>query len=316
MLTRALLTYRMHRFEVTAATGLLALVALASMYYAPGLEAAIPDSCATPREPACLEAFQAFWGIGRDSQWLRGATMGVVGVLAGVILGVPVVARELELRTVSLAWSLAGDRRRWLLQRFIPVLGLAAVMLAIAAAAEGWLHAAGLEPRQGPDMDWLGAQGPTFFGRGIMALGLALLVGALIGRTLPAFLVAGSLALLLVLLAAPVLQRDVSRRLAVWVERPYKDECEFEDVGLYLERWTSRITLPDGTTFHDEEEFYERCYEAGEVRRQRDAAVLSVLVTPTESLRDIEWFETAVGIAFGGVAMLLTFPVVQRRRAG
>ena len=43
---------------------------------------------------------------------------------AGLFLGVPVVARELERGTARLAWSLAPSRMRWYLARLLPLLVL------------------------------------------------------------------------------------------------------------------------------------------------------------------------------------------------
>ena len=78
---------------------------------------------------------QRFWDVeGGGSGYLRIALTVAPGVL-GIILGVPIVARELEMRTTALAWSLTPSRSRWLLARFLPMLLVGVVGLGIT----GWL---------------------------------------------------------------------------------------------------------------------------------------------------------------------------------
>ena len=54
---------------------------------------------------------------------------------AGLFLGVPVVARELERGTARLAWSLAPSRMRWYLARLLPLLVLLAIVTFLAGIA-------------------------------------------------------------------------------------------------------------------------------------------------------------------------------------
>lgn len=107
----------------------------------------------------------------------------------GVILGAPLVAREIEGRTAQLAWSLSGSRVAWLLRRiaFIMLFGLA--LLAILAVIAEVLAAAILPDRSlGEDFSWFGRRGLPVVARGVGAIMVGVLVGALIGRVLPALL--------------------------------------------------------------------------------------------------------------------------------
>jgi hypothetical protein len=66
------------------------------------------------------------------------ASFAKVGALAtpfvlGLFLGVPLVAREIEGRTTSIAWTLSGSRRRWLVHRAAPVV----VIVVLAALLVG-----------------------------------------------------------------------------------------------------------------------------------------------------------------------------------
>ena len=52
----------------------------------------------------------------------------VFPVVAGLLAGGPIVARELESGTARLAWSLGPSRLRWFVQRAVPI--LASVLVA------------------------------------------------------------------------------------------------------------------------------------------------------------------------------------------
>ncbi|MEZ4597402.1 MAG: hypothetical protein R3C32_11630 [Chloroflexota bacterium] len=108
--------------------------------------------------------------------------LNVVPVLIGIILGVPVVGRELELRTAGFSWALTASRSRWLMARLVPMALVGVVALGVLALAGRYLF----------DAIWLGRYGPELTegrhgGRGAGAAGLAafgvgLLLGALVGR--------------------------------------------------------------------------------------------------------------------------------------
>jgi hypothetical protein len=105
------------------------------------------------------------------------------------LVGVPVVARELEARTAPIAWSLHPSRTRWLIGQLTPILvlvGLAAAALAIAAAA--WEHDWDVWGGRGPDVTHIGHYGAGLLARMFGAFGVGVAVGALLGRQLPAFL--------------------------------------------------------------------------------------------------------------------------------
>jgi hypothetical protein len=115
--------------------------------------------------------------------------------LAGLVLGVPLVAAEVENRTAQLAWWLDPSRWRWLLVRVVVIGALLAGLLALPALA-GDVLARALVPRFEAETivaHDLGSRGAVFVGRGILTFALAILVGLVIGRVLPG-LVAGGLA--------------------------------------------------------------------------------------------------------------------------
>jgi hypothetical protein len=121
-------------------------------------------------------------------------SLAVLPLAAGVILGVPLLAREIEHGTARIAWPLARSRVRWLALRLAPVAVIGIVLVAVPALA-GQTLARSEWPVISPDANFEG-----YGERGIppvIRFGLAFvasaLVGVSIGRQLPAVLVAGLL---------------------------------------------------------------------------------------------------------------------------
>lgn len=200
---RILLVWKQHRFEVaiTVAIGLLVLVGS----IVEGLRlngVSIPAGCDThaalyvqqgwagspPFTPACLAASAQWMGI------KNGILMHVVPTLPwilplffGVLLGAPLVAREVETGTAPLSWALAGSRRRWLAWRMVAMLIVLVPLLLALGLASDFLDAAifrGMNP-------W--ASFIDYAGRGVILVfwGLAAFAGTvalstLSGRTLVA----------------------------------------------------------------------------------------------------------------------------------
>jgi hypothetical protein len=139
-------------------------------------------------EAACQAAMSDYYGAENlGSTLLNLAWAAPFGM--GVILGAPVVAREIDGGTAELAWSLSLSRAGWLLRRitFIAIFGLA--LLAILAVTSELLAAAILPDRTlGEDFVWFGRRGLPVVARGVGAIMIGVLVGALIGRVLPAVL--------------------------------------------------------------------------------------------------------------------------------
>jgi hypothetical protein len=131
---------------------------------------------------------ESFWPLTSQANLIRVA-LTIAPALLGLILGVPVVARELELRTASFSWALTPSRWRWLLARFLPMLLIGVVGLTVVAWAGTTLFGALWLGRYGPDLTEIAGQGLALVVRGLAAVAVALLIGALVGRTMPALLI-------------------------------------------------------------------------------------------------------------------------------
>lgn len=190
------LTLRLHRFGIIG-TSLAALgaAALASWYavridsFPDAVRCAALAQAASPTE-ADLIACRTFFALTEEASRVAGA-MAFLPILAGLFLGVPIVAQELDRGTAALAWWLEPSRSRWLLQRALPIAGLAVLVWLVAGVALDQLEArllAGVDPAA--SFHHYGLRGPLVAARAILFLGCGVIVGALLGRTLPSLLVA------------------------------------------------------------------------------------------------------------------------------
>jgi hypothetical protein len=122
-------------------------------------------------------------------------------VLVGVLVGAPLVARELEQRTQLVAWTQSVTRRRW----YTTKVGVLAAGLAVAGLLAGLandrlqvaLTRGGLTSSRWP---WFFSIDIAFAAEAVLAFALAVAMGAWLRRTLPAIGAAlvGFLALFLV----------------------------------------------------------------------------------------------------------------------
>ena len=348
MLRSVWLTYRLHRFEdpVLGTAGGAAGHRHLAGQQADDRPEHLQHLLAAERERGLRlaplrRAHAALLGTPEGSASYARIGLAVLPPLVGLFLGVPVVAREIELRTTDLAWSLALRRSRWLLTRLLPMLAFA--LVALRGPGSSWarrLFSAIAVGRAvtGPDRGRLAgpdAGRPAAF----MALGIGVLVGALVGRTMPALLVAA-----IVVLAlergrdAHVQGNDRASHTRVWVTqnnegwrdgvgpiayldfgnfdparpgKPASPGCasmttrlqalDLQICGAYPD--TAADDSPEANAFND-------CQRRFETEHQWSLEV------PASAYPVFQNVETILGFLIGGVALLLIFPVVARRRPG
>jgi hypothetical protein len=175
----------MHRADAAVIATLLAAVAvwlipaevrMAHAFAQAGCGVANTASC--PLGAAIAERFLG---------WLLATRFLVfVPVLAGVFLGVPLVAREVEQGTHRLVWTQSVTRARWFWSQTAAVLALTVA----ASSALAWLTTWALKPAV---LDPVGGTFGMFDVRGVapvaysvFALALGVALGAAIGRVIPA----------------------------------------------------------------------------------------------------------------------------------
>jgi hypothetical protein len=229
MRTTLRLLLKTHRFEVVAIVLACVVLAGADLFLANQLDAAaLPAACvfvpgSGPQPPAAGSAQDLDCQARNDAlDSIQGRVTEALGfgaalpVLAGILLGVAVVGRELETGTASLAWTLGRSRTRWFVTRCLALAAILGVALALPALAANMLEGA-RQPLADPGSSFAdgGVRGSVFVLRGVMAFGVGLVAGALIGRQLPALIVALALALV-VLVGFEAGVGSWKMALAVW----------------------------------------------------------------------------------------------------
>jgi hypothetical protein len=337
-LTWARLSYRQQKWElllvVIGVVGLTAgMLWFASTLGAlrdasPECLAGLSSGLASPMEEGPSAACQAFLNeyYGLES-WASNLTnlAWVAPFGMGVILGAPLVAREIDGGTAQLAWSLSRSRVGWLLRRiaFVTLFGL--ILLAIIAVASELLTGAIFPDRTlDEDFAWFGRRGAPIVARGVGAILLGVLVGAVIGRVLPAVLVSIlviGLAFTGVSLALDQVNRSEATLQPMFAApgEPQQFDVTGMQVAFGIERtdgdfMTYSEAFDRGLTpnFTDEK---GQVFESEEALRSGDPIGRDAVLTiagekyPLLVLRD-----SAVAVFVGLVALALSAVVVVRRR--
>lgn len=311
----ARLTLKHHRFEVTAViVASLAIAAAGAWFNAQLLAVDVPEGCfeafgyGPDPSPACGQAFQAFAAIlVSNSAWFDPA-VAVLPLAAGILVGVPLVARELESGTAQTAWSLSPSRWKWLLRQMWPVLIVGGVALAIAALSASVLHETRTNSFQPTIFAGLGFHGPLVVARALMAFGLGVLSGSLLGRSLPAVIVSSSLCVALIAFAA------IGTREAWLRDQPGEliDLTTAHPVLLLEQFYRSA----DGSLLSEDDAY---ALIPGDVDDPEawlaDAGYVPVARAITaEKAAQWEPLEIAGTVTLGLALIAFTFPVVSRRR--
>jgi hypothetical protein len=110
--------------------------------------------------------------------------------LAGVFIGAPLIARDLEQGTHRLLWTQGVTRKRWLRAKLVLVFAAVAVAAVLLAALTSWAADTGSSAVDAAGRInvwiWFDQQGPAFAAYVLFALALGVATGAVVGRTYPA----------------------------------------------------------------------------------------------------------------------------------
>lgn len=185
------LTLKLHRYELVGSAAAVVIATAAALWALQQLTAATPplaclqdpsleEGCeGTVRFYELVEAYAAKVFVG----------MAVLPFLAGILLGAPLVAQEVERQTAVVAWSLSPSRFRWLTERVVLLLAALVLLVSIPAMVTQFLEAA-RAPQFDPATSFQdhGLRGLPLLARAVAAFGLAVAAGALAGRTLSGLL--------------------------------------------------------------------------------------------------------------------------------
>lgn len=186
------LAWRQFRMQALAAALGLAVLGAFLLITGPGIAEEYADGLAT-----CGDSCRQFQRDFTDAH--QGAILGLTFIvivlpgLIGVFWGAPLLSRELEAGTHRLAWHQSVSRVRWMSVKLVLVgLATAAVTATVLWSVDRWSQpvdaALALEPR----MPWaltFAARGVVPVAYALFAVVLGVVVGMLLGRSLPAMVV-------------------------------------------------------------------------------------------------------------------------------
>lgn len=318
MLSSARLTLKQHRFELVSVVVAALLVGAAGLWFnARLLGFNVPEGCfdawldsAGPPGLACTEPVQAYAAfLYSNTTWFDPA-MVVLPFLVGMLTGAPLVARELENRTAQTAWSLSPSRTRWLTRQIWPTLILVGAAVAFAAASASVLHETRSAGFSSPSFGLPGFHGPLVVARGLVTFGIGVLIGAVVGRSLPAVILTALACL--VLFFGAISARDI------WLHaqpRELVTQADY-DAGDVVLTYETFWMAPDGTLLEEDEAYalvpdgeedpYSWLIDADYGNAGRGITA--------ETASQWEPIEIAGTVALGAVLIGAAYPVVNRRR--
>jgi hypothetical protein len=170
---------------------------------------------------------------------LRSIVLGAITVspfVVGLLLGAPLVSREIEKRTAPLAWSLSLSRHRWLAGRTLPLLvTITLALLLLGQASEAMIRAV---PPGHLGLAHFAMHGPLVAVRAISVFCIGVAVGLLMGRVLPAILVSGLVVAALVV-GLYIVRVQLQRAEATWID---PRDAEISGVMVYGAAFTDDTT--------------------------------------------------------------------------
>lgn len=196
-LTFARLTLKVQQFEtLVAGAGALAMAVAALVVVTRLREVGVSEACLETwmagglDDLTCSASIQRWATINEGEAGKVMAAMAVLPAAFGLLVGVPLVGRELETGAAAMGWALSGSRQKWLAMRFVPAALLTIAIVGIPAVTASVLAT---------ERTGYGVWSSTFadaslFGlpviaRAVLALSIGLLAGAVLARTLPALIV-------------------------------------------------------------------------------------------------------------------------------
>ncbi|MFL5681469.1 MAG: hypothetical protein ACJ77B_12805 [Chloroflexota bacterium] len=307
------LTLKLHRFELVAfvvfgALGFVLAFVVGARLDALHFDARCADSTGVIQPPpACQALMERFYNMVNNEAGKVSVILTAVPFLGALLLGTPIVGREIERGTTRLAWALAPSRLRWFLQRLLPVLAIVAVgtfVLGIAADRLIRSTAPDLDPAN--SFAEMGARGAVLAARAVFVFALAVPIGAVMGRMLPALIVAGIVTYIGLSGGASVHQR-ILRSEAVPLDTAGPGDLQFDQ----------RFRLPDGRLVtYDEVAQYDPPPTDPNFSGQWPTLPMVTIAVPGSRYHDYELREVAVLAGGSLVALMATALIISRRRPG
>ena len=186
-MTLARLAFRLQPSSIGFAAFVCLALAAAALWLASDMRSVL-EACGTPDEPKACQVIYAFQDTHMNAVFLTQTGIGLAMYGIPLVLGVPLLTREIEHRTAMIAWPLAGSRLKWLVWRVLPVMVVAVALVGVMALAAEQLAQAYF-PHNDIGFDRHGSRGLSLVTRATLMLAVAVLLGAVVGRLLPALLI-------------------------------------------------------------------------------------------------------------------------------
>ena len=304
---------RPHRFEAVGAAvfTVLALIVAGGL----GLKLVafdIPVECFRDGGGACAARqldVQAYLELAQNMAVPALGSILVLPAFLGLLLGIAIVGKEIDQGSVVFAWSVGPSRRRWLAARAIPVAAGIFVIGLGAGALGDWLEALrdpGADPWR--SFGHLGMRGPVLGAAGLAYFGVALLVGAMVGRVLPSLLIALALVMATGLGVTLLSETQLEHETVFWYGVDGGVPGRVVD---YLIQVPTGEILPMQDAYERYGEEMDKAFQT-EGGTEEFRAVLSI--NPAElypwAVARLVIFYAVLGLG----AIVLTFAVVERRR--
>ena len=189
-------SWRQHRGQAIACLAVLAALAVYAILLGTSMRTAFDHDALTAclarsQGTACPAAIQAFTNrFGSEVNIAFWSVVLIVPGLIGVLVGAPLIARELEYGTWRLAWSQTVPRARWLAVKLALVTGGLIVLGAAMTAVITWYRAPMDRLTGHLQHNIYDFEGLVLTAYILCAFGFAVLAGLLIRRSIPAMVAA------------------------------------------------------------------------------------------------------------------------------
>ena len=315
-LTPARITLRLHRFEVVAFVLLAGLAIVSALVVAARLDAiGYGRHCidagrlGAPTPVDCQFKVNEFYSIASSQGVIVSTFITAIPFFAALLLGVAVVGREIERGTTRLAWALTPSRMRWFAQRLIPVLAVVAVgTFLLGFAADRLLEATepGIDPANA--FTQFGIRGVVLAARAVFVFAIAVFVGTLLGRALPALIVAG------IVTGLGIAGGIQVHGMILTSEAVPIEEADVQVGDLYVDQM---FRLPDGRLIGwAEVEQYDPAPTDPASSGEWPTLPIVNIGVPGSRYREVEVREVGALLSGTLIALLGTAAIVQRRRPG
>jgi ABC-type transport system involved in multi-copper enzyme maturation permease subunit len=304
------LAWRLQRWEILSVVALCLTLAAIAAWLTLDMRSVLAR-CGTPdATPACdvIFAFQETHGT---AVGMVQSLIGFAPFIVGLVLGVPIVTREIEHRTALIAWPLAASRLRWLALRLLPPLLVGLLLVTVLAIAADQLARAYF-PHTDLGFVQFEARGVPLVMRTALTFLAGVTIGAVVGRLLPALLLGIGLSV--------VVSVGLAFALPHWVPSTLLPDLEDDPAAAIGGRLHTAIQyrLPNGdvVSADEGEAFAETVYQAAG-SEEPDPASLPVMII--EGVSGDRYGEVVVreSLALGVLAAVLAGTaafVVERRR--